>query len=557
MAKAKLRVIPLGGCGEIGKNMTIIELGDDAIIIDTGIMFPANDMHGVDYIIPDFQYLRDRKDLKIHGVIYTHGHEDHIGAVAHVLEAFPDVPLYASKLTASLINVKFANARRFNEARIEHDPEVNIIYAGANFNLGPFKIEPFRMTHSIPDCLGFAINTPYGLIVHTGDYKFDNNPVDGKRPDYAKLAEFGKRGVKLLLADSTNSDKPGWTESESTIEPAFDKVFKEAKGRIMIATFASLMSRVQQAADAAKKHGRRIAIAGHTMREYVQIAREIGYLDIPEELLIDIGKINSVEPHKLVIMVTGSQGEPAAVLGKLAAGRHRYLDIRKNDTIVLSSHPIPGNEELVYRTINRLIQRGANLVYDSLENVHVSGHARQEEMRLLLNLVQPLFLVPVHGELRHLVEHKKLGIEAGIPENNIIVVENGTIIEVDTHYVRKGERIPGGYVFVDGRGVGDIGRAVIRDREILARDGFLIVSVNVDKKTGKLVSQPDIVSRGFIYLREADNLLDQVRYTVESTLAENFSANGRRRDLIEESVGKLLYNETRRRPMVFSIVNEV
>ncbi|QPC84999.1 ribonuclease J [Phototrophicus methaneseepsis] len=557
MAKAKLRVIPLGGCGEIGKNMTIIELGDDAIIIDTGIMFPANDMHGVDYIIPDFQYLRDRKDLKIHGVIYTHGHEDHIGAVAHVLEAFPDVPLYASKLTASLINVKFANARRFNEARIEHDPEVNIIYAGTNFNLGPFKIEPFRMTHSIPDCLGFAINTPYGLIVHTGDYKFDNNPVDGKRPDYAKLAEFGKRGVKLLLADSTNSDKPGWTESESTIEPAFDKVFKEAKGRIMIATFASLMSRVQQAADAAKKHGRRIAIAGHTMREYVQIAREIGYLDIPEELLIDIGKINSVEPHKLVIMVTGSQGEPAAVLGKLAAGRHRYLDIRKNDTIVLSSHPIPGNEELVYRTINRLIQRGANLVYDSLENVHVSGHARQEEMRLLLNLVQPLFLVPVHGELRHLVEHKKLGIEAGIPENNIIVVENGTIIEVDTHYVRKGERIPGGYVFVDGRGVGDIGRAVIRDREILARDGFLIVSVNVDKKTGKLVSQPDIVSRGFIYLREADNLLDQVRYTVESTLAENFSANGRRRDLIEESVGKLLYNETRRRPMVFSIVNEV
>lgn len=557
MAKAKLRVIPLGGCGEIGKNMTIIELGDDAIIIDTGIMFPANDMHGVDYIIPDFQYLKDRKELKIHGIIYTHGHEDHIGAVAHVLEAFPDTPLYASKLTASLIGVKFANARRFNEARIEHDPEVNVIHAGTNFNLGPFKIEPFRMTHSIPDCLGFAINTPYGLIVHTGDYKFDNNPVDGKRPDYGKLAEFGKRGVKLLLADSTNADKPGWTESESTIEPAFDKVFKEAKGRIMIATFASLMSRVQQAADAAKKHGRRIAIAGHTMREYVKIAMEIGYLDIPEELLIDIGKINSIEPHKLVIMVTGSQGEPAAVLGKLASGRHRYLDIRKNDTIVLSSHPIPGNEELVYRTINRLIQRGANLVYDSLENVHVSGHARQEEMRLLLHLVQPLFLVPVHGELRHLVEHKKLAVEAGIPENNVIVVENGTIIEVDTHYVRKTDRLPGGYVFVDGSGVGDIGRAVIRDREILARDGFLIVSINVDKKTGKLVSQPEIVSRGFIYLREADNLLDQVRYTVEASIAENFSANGRRRDLIEESVGKLLYNETRRRPMVFSIINEV
>lgn len=558
MAKGKLNVIPLGGCGEIGKNMTVIESGNDAIIIDTGIMFPANDMHGVDYIIPDFQYLIDRKDeLKIHGILYTHGHEDHIGAVAHVLEAFPDVPLYATKLTASLIEVKFANARRFNEARIDHDPEINIISGGTNFQLGPFKIEPFRMTHSIPDCVGFAINTPHGLIVHTGDYKFDNNPADGKKPDYAKLAEFGKRGVKLLLADSTNADRPGWTESESTIEPAFEKVFANAKGRIMIATFASLMSRVQQVARVAEKYGRRIAIAGYTMREYVNIARKIGYLDIDEDLLIDIGKINSVEPQKLVIMVTGSQGEPAAVLGKLAAGRHRYLDIRKDDTIVLSSHPIPGNEEMVYRTINRLIQRGANVVYDSLEKVHVSGHASREEMRLLLNLVRPQYMVPVHGEVRHLVEHKKLAAEAGVPENNIIIAENGTIIEVDRHYVRKTERLPGGYVFVDGSGVGDIGRAVIRDREILARDGFLIVSVVLDKKTGKLVEEPNIVSRGFIYLREADELLSQVKYTVENTLAGNYSANGHRGELIEESVGKLLYNETRRRPMVFSIVNTV
>jgi len=557
MAKAKLRVIPLGGCGEIGKNMTVIELGNEAIIIDSGIMFPANDMHGVDYIIPDFQYLVDRDDLKIHGVIFTHGHEDHIGAVAHVLEKYPDLTLYATPLTASLIEVKLSNARKFNEARIQGEPNIQVIHAGTNFTVGPFKIEPFRMTHSIPDCVGLAINTPFGLIVHTGDYKFDNSPVDGKKPDYAKLAELGKRGVKLLLADSTNADKPGWTASEATIEPAFERVFARAKGRILIATFASLMSRVQQAANVARKTGRKIVIAGYTMREYIKIARNIGYLDIPDNLILDPGKINTMDPTKLVILVTGSQGEPAAVLSKLAHGRHKFLEIRKNDTVILSSHPIPGNEELVYRTINKLIQRGADVVYDPLERVHVSGHARQDEMRLLINLIQPQFLVPVHGEIRHLVEHKKLAIETGVPESNVIVVENGTVIEVDKHYVRKGERIPGGYVFVDGSGVGDIGRAVIRDREILARDGFLIVSVNLDRSSGRLVGEPEIVSRGFIYLRDAEELLGAVRYTVEDVLNHNQSMNGRRRELIEESVGRLLYNETRRRPMVFSIVNEV
>ncbi len=413
------------------------------------------------------------------------------------------------------------------------------------------------MTHSIPDCVGYAIDTPYGLIVYTGDYKFDNNPVDGKKPDYGRLASFGARGVRLLMGDSTNADKSGWTPSESIIEPAFDKVFKEAKGRIMVATFASLISRVQQVANTARRHKRKLAIMGYTMREYVKLARKIGYLDIPDNLLVDAMKADSVPDNKLVMMVTGSQGEPSAVLGRMSEGRHRHLELRKDDTIVLSSSPIPGNEELVYRTIDKLIERGANVVYEPLEKVHVSGHGNQEEMRLMINLTKPQFLMPVHGETRHLHQHAKIAVEAGVPESNVILSENGTIIEVEQHYIRKGDKVDAGYVFVDGGLVGDVGPAVIRDREILARDGFLIVSVNIEKRTGKVIGRPHIISRGFVYLREASELLHNVENVVADVMYNNQHLNGRRRDVIEETVGKLLYNETRRRPMVFSVVNEV
>lgn len=558
MAKHKVRIIPLGGLGEIGKNMTVIEYGNDAIIIDTGIMFPANDMHGVDYIIPDFGYLVERKDLNILAIFYTHGHEDHIGAVNHVTEAFPNATLYATQLTAGLIEVKAHNSARFNDpAAPTKMPTVKVIKPGDKIPVGPFTLEPFRVTHSIPDCVGFAIDTPHGLIVHTGDYKFDNNPVDGRRPDYARMASFADRGVKLLMADSTNADRAGWTASESLIEPAFEKVFKNAKGRIMVATFASLISRVQQVANVAKRYGRKMVITGFTMREYVKLARKIGYLDIPEDMIVDVSKLDSIEPNKVVLMVTGSQGEPSAVLGRLSVGRHRYLDVQKNDTIVLSSHPIPGNEEMVYRTIDRLIERGADVIYEPLENVHVSGHASQEEMKMMINLIQPTFLMPIHGEVRHLHSHARLAIESGIPESNVIISENGTIIEMDKHYIRKGERVPGGYVFVDGSGVGDVGRAVIRDREILARDGFLIVNVNVNRHTGQPVGKPEIISRGFVYLRDANDLMQSVEATVKDVLDSNRSANGRRASDIEDSVSKLLYNETRRRPMVFSVVNEV
>jgi len=550
MAKPKLRIVPLGGLGEIGKNMTVIEMGNDALIIDTGVMFPANDMHGVDYIIPDFRYLTERTDLKIHGIIYTHGHEDHIGAVAHVLDAFKGTPIYATPLTAGLLEVKLLDARLLDQTKI------NVFHAGDVLNIGPFKVESFHVTHSIPDCVGFAIYTPHGIIVHTGDYKFDNTPVDGKRPDYARLARFSNEGVLLLMGDSTNADKAGWTPSESTIEPAFDRVFQQAKGRIMVATFASLISRVQQVANVAQRYGRKISIAGYSMQKNIDMALKLGILDAPEDLFVDLGKINSIQPHKLVIMVTGSQGEPSAVLARMAMGRHRQLDVEKGDTIVLSSHPIPGNEEMVSRNINKLIQRGANVIYDPVERVHVSGHGNQEEMKLMINLVRPKYFLPVHGELRHLTENAKLAIQSGIPAENVFTVENGRVLEIDKHGIRLGERVPGGYVFVDGSGVGDIGRIVIRDREILAKDGFLLVAVNVKKETGEIIGHPEIISRGFVYLRESDELLELVRGTIQDVLHNDRSSNGRRRDRLQEGISRVLYNETKRRPMVFSIINE-
>ncbi len=551
MAKPELTIVPLGGLGEIGKNMTVIELGTDALIIDTGIMFPTNDMLGVDYIIPDIQYLRDRDDLTIHGIIYTHGHEDHTGAVAHIVETFPNIPLYATPLTAAFLQVKLQNARLKDKTR------VNVIQPGDEFKVGPFKVEPFHVCHSIPDCVGYGITTPHGIIVHTGDYKFDNTPVDGKKPDYAKLADFSRRGVLLLMADSTNADRPGWTPSESIVADAFDDVFRQAQGRIMIATFASHISRIQQVASYAKKYGRKLTLAGYSMSENFKMAKKMGILDVDDDLLIDLNRINDYPPHKVVVMVTGTQGEPSAVLSRLALGHHRNLDIMEDDTIVISAHAIPGNEEMVYRTINKLFQRGANVLYDPIAPVHASGHARQEEMKLMLNLTQPKYFLPVHGELRHLKEHSKLAQQSGVPAENIFVHENGMALIINQYGARAGDRVPGGYVFVDGSGVGDVGRAVMRDREILARDGFLIVVVNIDRETGDIIDEPEIISRGFIYLREADELIGTVIDTVHQSLHNSRqSRNGKRRDMLQDSVSKILYNETKRRPMVFGIINE-
>ncbi len=546
--------MPLGGCGEVGKNMTVVELGKDALIIDTGVMFPANDMLGIDLIIPDFQYLIDRierKELTVHGILYTHGHEDHTGAVGFVVDKLRNIPLYATPLTAALLEVKLRDARLLNETTL------NVFKPGDDLQVGPFKVESYHVTHSIPDCVGFGINTPYGIVVHSGDYKLDNTPIDGKKTDYAKIAEFSRRGVVLLMGDSTNAERAGWTKSEIVVNEAFDGIFQKAKARIIVATFASHISRIQQVADLAKKYGRKLAIAGHSMTENVKTARRIGILNIDDDLLVDLNRINSIPPHQMVIMATGSQGEPSAVLGRLATGQHRSLDVMEGDTIIVSAHTIPGNEETVSRTINKLFQRGADVIYDPLAPVHVSGHACQEEMKLLMSLTMPKYFIPVHGELRMLRAHSKLALQAGIPEENIQVVENGMVIEIDKYGMRKGERVPGGYVFVDGSGVGDVGRAVIRDREILARDGFMMVVVNVNAETGKMIGEPEIISRGFIYIRDADQLIDNVKQTVNDVMLNmRQSKNGKRRERLQDSLSKMLYNETKRRPMVFSVVNE-
>ena len=547
----KFKITPIGGLGEIGKNMTLFEMDGDGFLIDCGIMFPANDMHGVDYIIPDYRWLEERDDIRLHGICFTHGHEDHIGAVQHVVQSFPNVPLYATPLTKGLLQVKLKNARLLKQTT------VHAFEAGDDLKIGPFDLETFHVCHSIPDCVGYGIHTPFGIVVHTGDYKFDNTPVHGRKTDYAHLASFARRGVALLLADSTNADKPGWTESEAVIDTALDKVFRNAQGRIMVATFASLISRVQQVVNAARAHKRKVCITGYTMSEYAKIARKLGYLDVDDDILVDLGRAKQLPPHKIVFMVTGSQGEPSAVLGRLAGGRHRQLDVRRGDTIILSSHPIPGNEEMVYRTINRLIQRGADVIYDAIEAVHVSGHACQEEMRLMLNLTEPKYLVPVHGEIRHLHMHAKLARDNGVDKDNVIVIENGTTIELSKRGVAVGDRQPGGYVFVDGSGVGDVGRAVIRDREILARDGFMLVSVNVDQVSGKLVDEPRIISRGFVYLKDAEDFLEQIRDNITRVVNGNRRANGARSSKVEDSLSKLIYNETKRRPMIFSIINEV
>jgi ribonuclease J len=405
--------------------------------------------------------------------------------------------------------------------------------------------------------VGFGIHTPFGIVVHSGDYKFDNTPVDGKKPDYAKLAEFSRRGVLLLMGDSTNADRPGWTPSETVVDAAFDQVFRQATGRIMVATFASHISRIQQVAKCAARHGRKLAIAGHSMAENVKMATKIGILDLPESILLDVSRIHHLQPREIVIMVTGAQGEPSAVLGRLAIGRHRQLDIEPGDTIIVSAHPIPGNEETVYRTINHLFQRGANVVYDPIAPVHVSGHASQEEMRLLMNLTQPKYFLPIHGELRHLKEHAKLAVQSGIPEDHVFVVENGVVIEADKYGVHLGQRVPGGYVFVDGGVISDAAKVILRDREVLARDGFVFITLMVDRKTGRLVGEPEFISRGFVMLREADGLLETIKDTITSTLSNpNFSHNGKRREKLEEAISRTLYNETKRRPMVFAVVNE-
>lgn len=548
MSNTPVEVIPIGGLGEIGKNMTAFIYGSDLLIVDAGLMFPENDMLGIDYIIPDYRYLTGR-GYTVRGIVITHGHEDHTGAIQHVAQDFP-APIYATPLTAGLLEVKLRQARLLDRVTL------NRFKAGDVLKLGPFEVQTFHVCHSIPDCVGLGIHTPVGLFVHTGDFKFDSTPVDRWVTDFAALASFAQRGVVALFSDSTRADQPGWTPSESVIDGAFDRVFKQAPYRIIVSTFASLISRVQQVAWAAERHGRKIAFLGASMQDNVRMAQNLGYLDLPPNLIITLDEARRLPQDQVVLVVTGAQGEPSAVLNRVATGRHQQLNIVPGDTVIISAHPIPGNEEMVGRTINRLVQRGADVIYDPIESVHVSGHASQEEQKLMLNLVRPKFFVPVHGELRHLTAHGNLGEMVGLPRQNIAVVENGTKLTFTADgQMTIGERVPGGYVFVDGGIVGDVHPGVIRERETLGNNGVVIVNVVIERATGKVLCGPDIVSHGFVMPGHA--VLESAQGALRRVLDEPVSRNGHLRATVEETLSKLFYGETRRRPNLYVFVNEV
>ena len=548
MATQALKWTPIGGLGEVGKNMMALEYNNNILIIDTGIMFPESDMHGIDSVIPDYGFLSDRRD-QVRGIVITHGHEDHIGAIEFVAKDFPGVPIYATPLTKGLIENKL------REAKLMDRTTVTSVATDATFNVGPFKVEMFRMCHSIPDNCGVAVTTPAGLIVHSGDFKFDHSPVDGETSDFAKLAEFSARGVLALFSDSTNAEVPGITPSEREIEPALEHVFRDAPGRIFVATFASLISRVQQVINVCEIYGRKLAVAGASMTDNVRLAQKMGYLNVPEGLLIRLEDALKMPPQEVAFMATGTQGEPSAVLGRIATGKHPQITAQKGDTFVLSAHPIPGNEEYVHRIINRLYQKGATVVTTAHSKVHVSGHACQEEQKLLMSLVKPKFFVPIHGELRMLHAHRRLAMDVGIPAENIFIGENGTPIEFADGQAKQLERVPGSYIYVDGNTVGEIGQAVLNDRASLARDGFVIVVVRRNEEGG-LAGKPELISRGFTYATDTKDLLDRIAKTAAEGLSgiNGGSAVSTIRDKAAELVQRAISSQTRRKPMVMAVV---
>lgn len=554
MAKnqSKIQIIPLGGLGEIGKNMTVFKYGDDIILIDAGLMFPEDDMLGIDLVIPDFTYLIENKD-KVKAIFLTHGHEDHIGALPYVLKQI-DVPVYGTALTLGILE------GRLKENGVSSEG-LHTIKPGDKVKAGVFNLEFIRVNHSIPDAVSIVINTPIGTVIHTGDFKFDHTPVDGQVTEFNKFAEYGDRGVLALLADSTNAERPGVTPSEKMVGQTFDDEFRYAKNRIIVATFSSNVHRIQQVIDSAVKYKRKVAVIGRSMVNVVNIALELGYLKAPEGVLIDIDETNNYTADKIVIITTGSQGEPMSALTRMAMNDHKKVDIMPGDTVIISATPIPGNEKLVARTIDHLYKLGADVIYEKSNGVHVSGHASREEIKLMHNLVRPKFFMPVHGEYRHLIKHAGLAQDLGMPKENIVIAENGCVVELTRNSIGIAGRIPAGKVLVDGLGVGDVGNIVLRDRKQLSQDGIMIVVVTIEKETCRVVSGPDIVSRGFVYVREAEDLMDNARDKVQAAL-ERCEENGVSewsaiKSAIRDSLGRFLYEKTRRRPMILPIIMEI
>lgn len=549
----KLYIIPLGGLGEIGKNMTAFRYGDEIILVDAGLAFPDDDMLGIDLVIPDITYLEDNRD-KFKAIFLTHGHEDHIGALPFVMKAFEDVPVYGTPLTLGILE------GRLKENGVS-DKMLRTIHAGDEITVGAFTLEFIRVNHSIPDAIALAIHTPIGIVVHTGDFKIDQTPVDGQVMEFSRFAELGDKGVLLLMADSTNAERPGYTPSEKVVGVTLNEQFALAKQRIIVATFSSNVHRIQQVVDSAVKYNRKVAVIGRSMINVVNIAQEMGYLNIPEGTLIDIDEIKNYPQNQVVIITTGSQGEPMSALTRMAMSDHKKVGIMPGDTVIISATPIPGNEKGVSRTINNLFKQGADVVHERSLGVHVSGHGSQEEIKLMHNLVRPKFFMPVHGEFRHLVKHKQLAVSLGMPKENVIIAENGSIIELTQNSIGICGKAPAGMVLVDGLGVGDVGNIVLRDRRQLSQDGIVIVVMSIEKDTCNILAGPDIISRGFVYVRESEDLMegakDKVLDALDNCEIDNFTDWTAVKSAVRDSLGKYLAEKTGRRPMIMPLIMEI
>ena len=546
-------MIPLGGLNEIGKNMTAIEYKNDIVIIDCGLKFPDEDMFGIDVVIPDITYLLKHKD-KVSGIFLTHGHEDHIGALPYVLKQL-NVPVYGTKLTLGIVQSKL------KEHNLLSTTELITVKPRDVVRLNSVSVEFIKTNHSIADSVAIAIHTPLGAVLHTGDFKVDYTPIDGEPMDFARFAELGKKGVLLMMADSTNVERPGYTMSEKIVGESLCRIFGKSKGRIIVATFASNIHRIQQIIDAAAMYGRKVAVSGRSMENIVQVAIELGYIKIEKENLVSIDQINKYNNDEIVIITTGSQGEPMSALARMATSEHRKVNIVSGDTIIISATPIPGNEKLVSRVIDQLFKKGAEVVYGSSEAVHVSGHACQEELKLMQTLVRPKYFIPVHGEYRHLKQHGELANSIGVPKSNILIPEIGDVIEVTRNSIKKSGSVISGQIFVDGLGVGDVGNIVIRDRKHLSQDGILTVVVTLSKENKAIIAGPDIISRGFVYVRESEKLMDEARDIVRNVFAkceeQKITDWSTLKSTVRDELRSFLYEKTKRKPMILPIIMEI
>ena len=551
--KSKLKIIPLGGLHEIGKNITVFEYENDMIAVDCGISFPEDDMLGVDLVIPDITYILKNQE-KFRGLFITHGHEDHIGAIPYFLKQL-NTPVYGTKLTLGLIKNKL------EEHKLVESTKMIEVKQGETVRAGCFKIEFIRSCHSIPDSVMLAIKTPVGTILHTGDFKVDYTPIDGKRMDLGRIAELGNKGVLALMSDSTNSERKGFTMSESSVGEVFEKLFMHCTKRIVVATFASNVHRVQQIVNSAVRYGRKIAVCGRSMVNMINTAKELGYIDCPDNLFIDIDMINNYTDEQLIIITTGSQGEPMSALTRMATGTHKKVKITPNDLVIISATPIPGNEKYVSKVIDDLMQIGAEVVYSALEDIHVSGHACQEEQKLIISLAKPKFFIPVHGDYRHLVAHSETAKSLGVPRENIFMLENGVTLEMGPNEAKYGEKVPSGKLLVDGLGVGDVGNVVLRDRQHLSQDGLIIVVLTMDSSSGEVIAGPDVITRGFIYVKESENIMEEIKSEIRQEVREceqrGITDWTTIKNILRENLRDYIYYKTKRNPMIIPIIMEV